>query len=324
MSNQFLLKTLDACEYPAEFLVARLLGKRGSLFRNWEFLLSSSDAVQSLQDSPFYPYLRRYAAAGVWHFLRDEHLWIYRKMNPSLRKSFTPYFIFHEIKILLVCLRLLHAGSEREPVLQELHNSLLHGAIEDILTSADDFVTMLHGLETYLSRHSDIFQGFCARYEKEGLAALEIFIRNSFFTYIFSLKQPVQLLVFMQDMVDFHNCLALAKAIRWHSEPEPDFIPGGKTALDIFRKAYFSKEMTPLLRVVGLQDYPEADSTPQELETTVLTLITLKLKRKSYQRTVTGDILFYLWLQYCYTRNISMILHTIQVDDELVRKSMVA
>ena len=117
MGNQGLLKTLDECEYPAEFLVARLLGKKGALFRNWEFLITSSDAVTSLQNTPFYPYLKKYAAPGIWRFLRHEHLWVYKRMNNTLRTHFEPYFIYHEINTLIVCLRYL-SGSERKRTCQ--------------------------------------------------------------------------------------------------------------------------------------------------------------------------------------------------------------
>jgi hypothetical protein len=42
------------------------------------------------------------------------------------------------------------------------------------------------------------------------------------------------------------------------------------------------------------------------------------------QRTVVGDILFYLWEQYRYTRNISLVLNTMLLDDEPVRENIVA
>jgi hypothetical protein len=324
MRNQGLLKTLDECEYPADFLVARLLGKKGALFRNWEFLITGSDTVQSLQNTPFYPYLKKYAAPGIWRFLRNEHMWVYSKMNPSLRKNFTSYFVYHEINTLLVCLRYLHSRNEIEPVMQELHNSLLHNDIQDILTSGFDFAMLLNTLEACLSNHSSLFVGLRGRYENKGLAALELFIWDAFFAFIFSLNQPFQMKSFIQHLVDFHNSLSLAKTIRWQIEAEPSLISGGVVPLDRFKRAYFLKDMTPILRTLHLRNHKEVNATVQQLETALLNLITRKLQRKSYQRTVTGDILFYLWKQYCYTRNISMVLNTILLDDEPVRNSIVA
>jgi hypothetical protein len=118
--------------------------------------------------------------------------------------------------------------------------------------------------------------------------------------------------------------LSLAKTIRWQIEAEPSLISGGVVPLDRFKRAYFLKDMTPILRTLHLRNHKEVNATVQQLETALLNLITRKLQRKSYQRTVTGDILFYLWKQYCYTRNISMVLNTILLDDEPVRNSIVA
>src|SRR5210317_194660 len=123
MVNHGLLKTLNECEYPAEFLVARLLGKKGALFNNWDSLIASSNVLESLQNTPFSPYLKKYAAPGIWRFLRNEHLWVYKSMNNKLRNHFESYFVYHEIRTLIVCLRYL-SGNEIDRVLQELHNSL--------------------------------------------------------------------------------------------------------------------------------------------------------------------------------------------------------
>ena len=73
MVNQGLLKTLTECEYPTEFLVARLLGKKSTLLRNWEFLIASNDRLQSLQNTPFYPYLKKYGWTGLCKTDEDEH-----------------------------------------------------------------------------------------------------------------------------------------------------------------------------------------------------------------------------------------------------------
>ena len=324
MVNQGLLKTLTECEYPAEFLVARLLGKKSTLFRNWEFLVASSDRLQSLQNTPFYPYLKKYGTSGIWRFLHNEHLWVYSRMNQYLRKSFTPYFVYHELNTLLVCLRYLNSKKEIESVQQELRNSLLHYDIQKILVSGLDFPGTLHALESRLCQQYELFKGLVELYEKKGITALEIFIRDCFFTIIISQKQPTMLKHFMQYLIDFHNCMFLAKTLRWQTETEPDVISGGTIPGDRFRKAYFRKDMTPVLKFLHLDTTAESAAEIQKLEISLLSSITRKLKNCSYQRTVVGDILFYLWEQYRYTRNISIILNTILLDDVTVLKKIVA
>ena len=324
MKKQILLKTFKECEYPEGFLAARLQGKKGGLFRNWEFLISTNDAAASLLDTPFYPYLKRYAAPGIWRFLSNEHLWVYARMNAYLRSKFTPYFVYHEISTLVVCLRYLYGRREIESVLQQLHNSLLHEEIQKILTNNSDFIEVLEKLESCLCLRSELFQGLHKQFEAKGFRALELFLRNQFWSYIFQQVREPMLKTFFQDIVDFHNCMALAKNLRWEMESEPSYIAGGIISTDRFKRAYFRKDLTPLLKTMHLQSQEEATSSISDLETAFLHSITIKLKRRYSQRSVVGDILFYLWEQFRYCRNISMILNTMSVDDDLVRKRIVA
>lgn len=324
MLKQNLLQTFDSCEYPAEFLVARLLGKKGRLFRNWEPLITSSDIVESLQRSPFYPYLKKYSAAGIWRFLRNEHVWVYRRMNDQLRRDFSTYFIYHAINTLIVCCRYLSGNKGADTVLQELHNSLLHDDIQEILGCGQDFKTILNNLEIRLAQFSPHFQGLNERFESKGLTGLEVHIREGFYATISSLKQPALMQIFFHNLVDIHNCLSLAKTLRWQVEIEPVMIEGGSIPVSLFRSAFFRKDIAPVLRFLHLKDPETTTAGINKLESYLLSLLTSKLKKISYQRTVTGDILFYLWEQYRYTRNISMVLHTVMVDDEPVRQSIVA
>jgi hypothetical protein len=325
LKNLELLKKLDECEYPAEFLVARLLGKKGALFRDWGAFIDSSNAVESLQNTIFYPFLKENAAAGIWRFLRYEHLWVYKRMNSKLRMRFGSYFVYHEINTLVVCLRYLSGTKQqRGRVVQELHNCLLHNDIQDILTRNINFVAILQALETRLTTYSELFAGLRAHYEKRGIAALEIFMRDCFLVSLLSVKQPSMLKSFLQYMVDFHNCMSLAKCLRWHREAEPILISGGNITVDRFQRAYFRQDLAPVLRFFRLKDVEGDTSDIQKLENALLKSISRKLQRWSLQRSVDADLLFYLWQQYCYTRNISMVLSTLLLDDEPVRRSIVA
>ena len=324
MVNRALLKTIPECEYPEEFLVTRLLGKKGTLFRSWEFLLSSNDAIESLRNSPFYPYVKKFGVPGIWQFLRYEHLWVYSRMNNRLRTDFAAYFTYHEIFTLHICLRFLSMGKTSERIPQELQNSLLHIDIQDILRSDLEFTKMLHELELRLCAYSRYFAGLVTHYENKGIKGVEIFLRESFFASIFSLKQPLLLKNFFQSLVDFYNCMSVAKSLRWEIEVEPLTIPGGTVPAERFTRAYFRKDLTPVLRFLRLDYLEIAASSLPKLETSLLRYITFKLKTWSYQRTAVADILFYLWEQFRYTRNISMVLNTVLLDDEPVQKSLVA
>ena len=324
MEIQGLLKRFAVCDYPAEFLAARLLGKKSILFKDWEFLITGSNSIQNLQNTPFFPYLKQYGSSGVWRFLSHEHSWVYSRMDPYLRKTFSAYFVYHEGNTLIVCLRYLESRKGMEAVRQELHSSLLNQSIQNILTSGSDITEILQALELYLERQTDLFNGLQELYRQKGIGAAEIFIRDGFFALIAMQKLPVKLKKFFQQLVDIHNCLFLAKTIRWGIKSEPAMIPGGTIPPDLFKRAYFQKNLTSVAKFLRLNADPGADPAIAGLETALLQSLTRKLKIRSYQRTVIGDILFYLWEQYRYTRNISLILNTALVDDILIREQIVA
>jgi len=211
-----------------------------------------------------------------------------------------------------------------EHVSQELHHSLLHNDIQDILTGGTEFALMLQGLEFFLYGYCKLFQGLSAVSDERGFAAIETFLRDCFFASFFSQKQPPLLVIFFQYLVDFHNCISLAKTLRWQIDAEPEVIAGGTIPTDRFKRAYFRKDLSPVLTFLPLKNPQEAASGLGKLENALLSFITGKLKSWSLQRTVVADILYYLWEQYRYTRNISMVLNTLQLDDEPVRGSIVA
>lgn len=324
MQKKSLLQKLDTCEYPTEFLVARLLGKKSRLFRNWEVLVGSANVMESLQQSPFYPYLNKYAVPGIWRFLRDEYAWIYRRMNDQLRENFNPYFSYHACSTLIVCLRYLAAGRNPDTVSQELHNSLLHDEIQQALLSGREFSALLPVLEQHLAAFSEHFQGLSKCFKAEGIAGLEIILRNGLYGTVFSQKQPSLLQMFFQHLADINNCMSLAKNLRWQLEAEPPLIKGGSVPISTFNKAFYRKDLVPVLRLLNLKDPEGAAAPTTKLESRLLSHLTTRLRSISYQRTATGEILFYLWEQYRYTRNISMVLHTVPADDEPVRESLVA
>jgi len=79
-----------------------------------------------------------------------------------------------------------------------------------------------------------------------------------------------------------------------------------------------------VLKFLHLEDTGGTAADIQKLEISLLIFITRKLRNWSFQRTVAGDILFYLWEQFRYTRNISMVLNTALLDDVTVREKIVA
>lgn len=326
MESQGLLKTFHPCEYPAEFLAARLCGKKDRLFCDWETLLSSSNVVERLQHTPYYPYLLEHGSVGVYRFLQHEHLWVYKRMNRMLRLRFEAYFSWHELNTLVLCLRFLAgtAGTEETFPLQSLlQHSLLHDAIQNILAGSHNFAVTIQQLETFLASCTPAYVGLQAGYEKGGMQGLEVLLRNRFLDSVFSRKLPLLLKTFFRFLVDFHNTISLVKSIRWQIESELQLLPGGLVPLKRFRKAYRLRDLGPLLHPLRLLKNGGETPAGPGLETQLLKSIGSSLKKYSLQSTETGVILFYLWEQYRSSRNVSLVLNAASTGAKRLQESLV-
>jgi len=324
MTNSGLLIKLDECVYPEGFLVARLHGKLGGLFHDWDLLIANDKPAELLQDTALYSYLSNYGADGVWQFLRLEHKWIYKRMNNRLRIIFEPYFIFQEISSLMRTIRHIQAKHDEKVIMRQLEDSLLGIAIQEILSSGQDFHKTLHALEAYFTSKTNRFCGLSGQYEKNGLRGLEMFLREKFVALIMHQCNSPLLKTFFSYMIAFYNCMELAKSQRWEVAEEHVYLDGGTIRPEKFRRAHFKKNPDVVLKIFPIPGAAEESTSVIQLEKTLLCLITRVLRRWASQRTTVGEILFYLWEQYRYARNISMVVCTLQLKDEMVREGIIA
>ena len=323
MSNQSILQNPPECEYPTEFLVARLQGKKSRLFQNWDELLSRTDLKEFLDQTPLYPYLSEYGNPGTWRFLNAEYQWVFLRMNHGLRELFAPYFIFQQIEILRVCFRHLYRRTSPETLEQYIDSSLLNKDLQKILTSTKEFSEIIQSVETELVAVSTEFVGLGKEYNDKGFQALELFLTECFLRYIQSLQADRVLATFLHMLVDHYNCMTLAKAIHWKQRKMPKFLPNGSVAIDQFERSFSRNDPVQILKLFHLGNIQQAQASAAVLETFLLRHLTKTIRTWSRFRSATAYILFYLWEQFRYTRNISMILHTVSLDDELVSEHII-
>ena len=324
MTNTGLLKKNDYFDYPGEFLVARLHGKTGGLFRSWEFLITCDNPEEMLHDTIFYPFLTTYHQEGAWHFLRHEYEWVYQRLSRNLRRTFEPYFVLWESTVLVQTIRHIHNKKTAEIIARQLKNSLLDHDIQMILRSGGDLSAILAKLEPCFVAKAGILRGLNAYYGTYGIHSLETFLREAILSYVLCRCNSPLLLIFSRYMVDFYNCMTLAKNFRWEITDAPAFIGGGTIEVEKLQRASLRKDMALILKIFPVRCPNEEISSPVELERMLLSVITRLLQRWSRQRTMAGEILFYLWEQYRYTRNISMVLNSMRLNDETVREGIVA
>ena len=303
--------------------MARLQGKKSRLFHNWEKLIFSSDLPKLLQDSPANQYLAEYNNLGVWRYLNHEYQWVFRRMNPSLRKTFGPYFVFQQMESLLVALRYLYKKGSSEELALLLNSTLLNHDVQEILLSKEEFSLILRKLEKELVRISKNFEGLSIRYRENGFADLEMSLKEDLFVHVSNMRTNKFLTAFFEKLIDNHNYIILAKSIRWKVKEKPCFLADGNLAIDLFEKSFAKQSLLHLARNFHLNVLQDAQPSVSAIETALLKNITGTLKTWSRFRSATAYILFYLWEQFRYTRNMSMLLHTAMVDDELVAEHII-
>jgi len=303
--------------------VARLQGKKSRLFQNWDKLLSRTDLQELLKDTPLYPHLSEYGNVGAWRHLDHEHHWVYVRMNPALRKLFTPYFIFRQMEGLLVALRYLHKKGPLDEIKQQIFSSLLNNDLREVLTSGDDFNEIIRQLERQLVSISKNFEGLSNQFKENGIHGLEMFIKENLLVHISSLKSDHTIAAFFLQVIDFHNSLILAKSLHWKQKVMPHFLVGGSHAVGFFEKAFSRKDLRPVFKLFRLDWQQDKQYSVSFMEFALLKNITATLKKWSRLRTDTAYILYYLWEQFRYTRNISMLLHTVMLDDDLVAEQII-
>ena len=146
-------------EYPTEFLVARLQGKKGRLFQDWDRLLSRTDLHELLRKTPLYGFFSDFGKVGIWRYLNHENQWVYIRMNPLLRKLFEPYFALQQAESLLASLRHIHSKGTLEDIEYQMTGSLLSKELMAILTSGKNISEIVSDLEIHLVAISEDFAG---------------------------------------------------------------------------------------------------------------------------------------------------------------------
>ncbi len=295
LGNRFLLE-LPQKDYPEEYFISRIRGGRSRLIKDWNIPLYSTDLRGFLREfhydledsSMLKPLLKRYR-------------WLYSEMNDRLRELFWPYFLFHELKTLIVCLRYIKAGYH-EDAEALLRLSLLSSEIKDIFA--------LNDLDTAVRRLIELFSkadtGFLDGYEifhKRGLQELERFIYGRFLQYLLSLRLHRHIKTFITYQIDSRNILNLYKSIKWEVVTPPEFLPGGELSLRELERILIQRDLklfsSLLKRLTGLSE--------GSVEDLLLKGLSLRLKKRSYEDN-RGLILHYLWSLYIEFRNLGTIL----------------
>jgi len=294
--------------YPEEYLIARIRGKRVRLIKDWEGLLSSPDISGLIRSYG-------YTSAG-WSGLLKRYRWIYSEMNNRLRNLFWPYFVWIEFRTLFISLRYLKGGYI-EKAQDILNISLLSQEIKKLVVSGGDLESTVKELTVLLA---GFYKGFLfaeERFLKKGISGFEIFMNNTLLEYLTSLKLNEPLRSFILYLADMRNIINLYKSIKWDI-PLQDFIRGGRISYRILEELKNKGSLTGVLEMVR-----SITGFSGEIEDSLLKGLGRLLKKRSYEPDGKGLILYYLWCLYIENRNAGTILEGLDIERTLLRDEII-
>jgi hypothetical protein len=299
--------------FPADYVVARVSGRRARLVTDWrQFLAAGRPSPASDEE--------------VWAALLGEYGWLYRQMNSRLRRDLAPVLALFELKTIVLCLR-NRAAQRIAEIDRLLEGSLLSENVQRALRHGTDVRSSIAELAKVLGAFMPQLAGVEAAYASEGLQGFERELNRGYLSFVMSSALHPAVRWFFQGFVDLRNVMILYKHVRWRIDGAAEFMPGGRLETSRLRVLADHKDPAALeallAEVTGRAPEPLAVSEGT-LESVLLGHMTRQLRERGRDDAPAGVILDYAWRVYAQARNLSVIAHGRQLDAALLERELVA
>ena len=318
-----LLQTLKDRGYPVEYLLSRIRGRRVSLILDWQPLIHDSAPLEHLSSVRYRGFGVSKSPEVIWRRLLQEYRWVYGQMNGTLRGIFEPFFLYTELRTLVIALR--HTKNRKaEGVDELLAVSLLSDEVKSVLKAAKDVPETLAGIERFFLSLSEEFGGLTEILDTEGLRGVEQRLTNRYLIHIVKSKLHPLMKVFFVRIIDARNILNLYKAARLVAQVAPEYIPGGSITRerfnDMVEKGDLSQVSALTRELTGIKlDSPDA----ARIESALYTGITRELRKKGKDPLSIGLILDYLWRCSIEAMNLIMLFYGKDLEREEIEGELV-
>ncbi len=318
-----LLQRLEDRGYPTEYLLSRIKGRRSRLIVDWRPLIYEAAPADYLASTRYQGFVKERSQEGIWRNLIREFRWVYGQMNGDLRRIFSPFFFYNELRTLLICLR--HLNDQRSGKADELLSiSLLGDEIKKIILTCTDLRSAVEGLERVLVPRSDRFSGLTGVYDEDGLRGVEQQLTNTYLTVIVAADLHRLMRAFFVRLIDARNIMSLYKYLRLDQSTRPLFIPGGSIGEARFLGVVAGQDLLSVNGLVreftGMKiDTPD----PTKVEIALYKSITRFLKKEGREPFGAGPVLDYLWKCTLEVMNLSVLLQCKDLERDLVIAELV-
>jgi hypothetical protein len=309
--------------YPIEYLLSRIKGRRSRLIRDWKPLLYDAALYGSLPTDTTGGFQKERTADAAWIHLMVEYQWVYLQMNRQLRESFVSFFLYAELRTILVCLR--HLLDKKAGAIGDLlDRSLLSEEMKKVLLFSMDLPAAVGGVERILSTLSQRFLGLTRALDSNGLRAVEQSVVATYLSVMIESDLHRLLKRYFSRIIDARNILGLYKFLRLRLRAQPVFIAGGVVPElrlnDIIRKNDLAGVARLVRECTGIDvERPNATS----IELALYRGTTRWLRKEGREPFGIAPILDYLWRCSIESMNLSMLYHTKDIDREAVAAELV-
>jgi vacuolar-type H+-ATPase subunit C/Vma6 len=299
--------------YPADYLVARLGGRRGLIVRNWEATI--------MAEKPFLP--ARYAEQGggrpgeaIRNALKRELRWVARQMDSGLRETFRRVFVYFELGTLFSCIRYRARRDSGEEVRDALESSLLSRALKVAIMEAASQAQAMSAAE---GAFSSAFGIYGENAEGGDIAEAEQRLTDAFLSDSAARARHPVIRGFFRTVVDMRNLVSVYKRLRWGIEAAPQVIEGGSARRSRLRGISTEAALlSAIRRFTGL----EADR-PSEVENLFLKRLLVYSKEAARNSGAVGSVLDYMLRCHVEARNLGLIFAGGDLERELLRAEIV-
>ena len=309
--------------YPIEYLLSRIKGRRSRLIRDWKPLLFDPALYESLPTGGTGGFQKGKTADAVWRNLMAEYQWVYSQMNQQLRDIFFSFFLYAELRTILICLR--HLIAKKAGSIDELlDKSLLSVEIKKVLLFSTDLQAAVRGLERLFSSLSVRFLGLGRTLEASGLRGVEQRLIGDFLSVVTESDLHLLLKKYFSRLIDARNILGLYKFLRLGLKVRPVFIAGG-TIPEVRLNNIIKKDDLPGVALL-VREYTgiaveRPDSTA--IERALYRGMTRWLRREGRDPFGIAPILDYLWRCSIEAMNLSVLHHAKDLEREAVAAELV-
>lgn len=319
-----LLQYPENREYPTEYLLARIRGRRVYLLREWDKILFSPDPVEYLLPTLYGEFITEHSLGGVWKRLLKEFKWVYLQMNKGLRDVFHQFFLYSEIKTLILCFR--NKIREKKPAEVEhlLSFSLLSEEVKAILEMEAELPSVLEVFEKRPLFPSIRRIGLKDVFLKDGLIGVEQKLTGAFLEQIISSELHPVIKRFFIYKIDTKNIITIYKYLRWGVKADPLFVNGGSIGKSRLTRVINTRETSEIAQLIyQLSGLRVKELRPPNFESTLLRGLTKKIKIMGREYADIGFILDYLWRCSVEVKNLSIILYGREIDRNILKEELV-